>query len=555
VIHFVIIVLFLGALSASDIQLNKSDLYTALRMNGSYKVWVFFEDKGLNKTSLNFALNEVSNKLHNKTKKRRSKVRSNSLVDVRDIPVSREKIEKIQSIGAKIHTESKWLNAVSISASFEQILSISNLFCVKNIIPVGRGKRKIPKLSPLNLKLNRTTQIDYGPSYDQLDQINVIAAHSSGYTGQGIRILILDTGYFKDHEAIPNDQIVGEWDFVNNDGETQNEDGDPVTQHKHGTQTLSILGGRIEGTLYGSAYESEFLLGKTEDESQENPIEEDWYVAGLEWGEANGAEIVSSSLGYIDWYSQEDLDGSTTIITLAVNTAIENGMVVVTAVGNSGSDGIVAPADAFNVITCGAVNHEGNIASFSSHGPTVDGRIKPEVCARGVNTFCADISNTSAYGYEKGTSFATPLVAGAVACILQAHPDWTPEQIREALLETASNSNSPDHQYGWGIINVDEAIRYQFANNNSPMKYSISTIFPNPFNPTTHFFVNVDQTSNVTLKIFDIYGREIERVWSGIKENGEYRFDWNANGLASGIFFVNLQGTEGSITKKMCLLK
>ena len=554
-IHFIIIVLFLGALSASDFQPSKSDLNSALRMNGNYKVWVFFEDKELNKKSLNFMLNEVSNKLHYKTKKRRSKVRSSSMVDIRDIPVSRENIEEIQSTGAIICMESKWLNAVSISASFEQISAMSNLFCVKNIIPVRRGKRKIPNQSHRNFKLNRTTQIDYGESHDQLDQINVIDAHSSGYTGQGIRILILDTGYLKDHEAIPNDQIVGEWDFVNNDGETQNEDGDPVTQHKHGTQTLSILGGRIEGTLYGSAYESEFLLGKTEDESQENPIEEDWYVAGLEWGEENGAEIVSSSLGYIDWYSQEDLNGTTAIITLAVNTAIENGMVVVTAVGNSGSDGIVAPADAFNVIACGAVNLEGNIAPYSSNGPTSDGRIKPEVCARGVNTFCAGVSNTSAYGYENGTSFSTPLVAGAVACILQAHPDWTPEQIREALLETASNSNSPDNQYGWGIINVEEAIDYTFSNNNSPMNYSISNIFPNPFNHTTHFSVNVYQTSNITLKIFDIYGREIEIVWSGVKENREYQFHWNANGLASGIFFVNLQGANGSITKKMCLLK
>ena len=435
---------------------------------------VFFEDKGLNKKSINFILNEVSNKLHYKTKKRRLKVRSSSIVDIRDIPVSRENIEKIQSTGATIYMESKWLNAVSISASFEQISAISHLFCVKNIIPVGRGKRKIPNQSPRNFKLNQTTQIDYGESHDQLDQIKVIDAHSSGYTGQGIRILILDTGYFKDHEAIPNDQIVGEWDFVNNDGETQNEDGDPVTQHKHGTQTLSILGGRIEGILYGSAYESEFLLGKTEDESQENPIEEDWYVAGLEWGEENGAEIVSSSLGYIDWYSQEDLNGTTAIITLAVNTAIENGMVVVTAVGNSGSDGIVAPADAFNVIACGAVNHEGNIDPYSSHGPTSDGRIKPEVCARGVNTFCAGVSNTSAYGYENGTSFSTPLVAGSVACILQAHPDWTPLQVRKALMRTANQSSNPDNIYGWGIIDVMAAINYIFPNGDINLDNSVN---------------------------------------------------------------------------------
>jgi subtilisin family serine protease len=289
------------------------------------------------------------------------------------------------------------------------------------------------------------------------------------------------------------------------------------------------------------------------------PIEEDQYVAGLEWGESLGADIASSSLGYIDWYEFEDLDGMTAVTTIAVNTAIENGMVVVTAVGNSGTGGIVVPADAENVIACGAVDSDGNIASFSSQGPTADGRIKPEVCALGVSTYCAGVNSTSAYRYENGTSLATPLVAGAAACVLQAHPDWTPQQVREALMMTASDPENPDNQYGWGIIDVMGTINYQFMEIvNSvivPVDYSISRPFPNPFNPMIHFNVSIFQQSNITLTIFDIYGKEVERLWSNNIEKGVYPIQWNADGVSSGVYFINLNGKNGSVNRKICLQK
>ena len=554
-----ILFLFLGFVLSANPQVNENMLRAGLRSGGFYRAWIFFNDKTEGESTSENVFQKALDNLDNRTRMRRSKVRHFSLVDNRDIPVSPDYIDEIKYMGVTIRTVSKWLNAVSVSGTIEQLRSISDFPFVKKIDPVYGGKRKSLVQRSLLKSSTELGRSDYGPSYDQLDQINVIAAHEAGYTGAGVRVLMLDTGYYTDHEAIHEEQVIAEWDFINNDGETQNEEGDPDSQHNHGTYTLSALGGRFDGELYGPAYEAEFLLAKTEDVSQEIPIEEDQYVAGLEWGESLGADIASSSLGYIDWYEFEDLDGMTAVTTIAVNTAIENGMVVVTAVGNSGAGGIVVPADAENVIACGAVDSDGNIASFSSQGPTADGRIKPEVCALGVSTYCAGVNSTSAYRYENGTSLATPLVAGAAACVLQAHPDWTPQQVREALMMTASDPENPDNQYGWGIIDVMGTINYQFMEIvNSvivPVDYSISRPFPNPFNPMIHFNVSIFQQSNITLTVFDIYGKEVERLWSNNIEKGVYPIQWNADGVSSGVYFINLNGKNGSVNRKICLQK
>ncbi len=428
-------------------------------MPANINVWVYLSDKNLSDNDLIKTIEHVQSEMDTHTLWRRSKTRQGDLADFKDIPVSQDYIRQIIETGAQLRATSKWLNAVSISAGPKEIHQIAELPFVEKLDIVLGGKRIEPTIE-IDQNEYFGPRTDYGDSYDQLNQINVIAAHEAGYTGQGIIVLMLDTGFYTDHESIHEDQIIAEWDFINNDGETQNEPGDPENSHNHGTYTLSTLGGSFEGQLYGPAYNSQFLIAKTEDVSQEVPIEEDWFVAGLEWGESLGADVASSSLGYIDWYMFEDLDGQTAVTTIAVNIAIENGMVVATAAGNAGAGGLIAPADAFNVLTCGAVNSDGEIAGFSSWGPTADGRIKPDICARGVATRCADITSPESYREANGTSLSTPLVGGAAAVILSARPSWTPLQVREALMMTASNTDSPDNQYGWGIIDVMAAIHY-----------------------------------------------------------------------------------------------
>ena len=434
-------------------------------------VWIYFTDKGI------FTINDYESSIisaeknmNPRTRWRRAKVNREN-ADFSDIPVCRDYVSKVLLYGAKLRTTSKWLNAISVSIPVDSLQSLTQLEFIYKIDLVLKFKLS-PEISKSQIPAGRSKKtftpsiLNYGESYDQLNQINAIAAHEAGYAGQNVYVLILDTGFFKDHEAIQTDQIIAERDFINNDGNTQDEPGDSVSQHSHGTYCLSALGGSMDSKHYGPAYESNFLLAKTECVAYEREIEEDWFVAALEWGDSLGADVASASLGYIDWYEFSNLDGKTAVTTIAVEQAYKNGIVCVSAAGNQNNSPdwkyIIAPADAEHVISVGAVDTNGVISSFSSRGPTYDGRIKPEVVARGVSTYCALPGDQTSYGYKSGTSLSTPLVAGAVAVILSAHPDWTPDMVREAMMMTASNFRNPNNIYGWGLIDVMAAIDYDF---------------------------------------------------------------------------------------------
>jgi hypothetical protein len=220
---------------------------------------------------------------------------------------------------------------------------------------------------------------------------------------------------------------------------------------------LSTIAGQAPGELVSPAFSAEFLLAKTEDMGDETPIEEDYYVAALEWADSLGADVLTSSLSYDFGYT---MDGTDAISTVAVNTAASRGILVCTAMGNTGpaATSLGAPADAFDIIAVGAVDSTGTIAAFSSRGPTADGRPKPELSAQGVTVYVADPATTSTYLRANGTSFATPLTSASAALLLQAHPDWTPLQLREALLASGDRATAPDNSYGWGVFDLLHAL-------------------------------------------------------------------------------------------------
>ncbi len=232
----------------------------------------------------------------------------------------------------------------------------------------------------------------------------------------------------------------------------------------HGTQTTSVLMGFSNGNLVGPAFGASVILARTEDIGGETPIEEDNWVAGIEWVESIGADIVTSSLGYYYWYEFSDLDGDTALCTIAADAAVDRGLPVFTSAGNERQNDewphITAPADGNGVVAMAAVDLSGDIASFSSPGPTYDGRIKPDVSAQGVNNFVASYYDPSQYHSANGTSFACPLVAGVAALMLERIPSLTPGQIAEALRMTADRSDNPDNDYGWGIIDAFAALNY-----------------------------------------------------------------------------------------------
>ncbi len=438
-----------------------------LDQEGDLLVWVYFEDKGLQGNELQAALQEAEAKLTPRTAWRRGKVKAKgeALVDGMDLAVNRGYLQQVLGLGATLSRESRWLNAVSVNASAKQVKQIAALPMVKKVDLVARFMRpELPlgEITEPQIKSSNRWSIDYGSNLAAMEQANVPAVHEMGITGEGVLIGMLDSGFHTSHEALIGIPVLATYDFVNDDENVDNEEGDPSTAKDHGTMTMSTAMGNMPGHLVAPAFGASAVLAKTEDVAEEVPIEEDQWVAGLEWVESHGVDIVSSSLGYLDWYEFADMDGATAVTTIAADLAVGRGIVVINSAGNERGafNHIIAPADGDSVIAVGAVTSSGDITSFSSPGPSYDGRIKPDVSALGSNNYCADPNDDSGYRSASGTSFSCPLTSGVAALILSRAPGLTPMQVREALRETASHAASPNNDFGWGIIDAYAAVNY-----------------------------------------------------------------------------------------------
>ena len=467
-------------LSAQAVQIEKAEFvvsdramqYLTAKNQETVKVWVYFTDKGVFGRQA-FSAAAANVQLSDKTMARRAKMGIEGVVFA-DLPVKPSYINQVKDLAMKHRRTSRYLNAASFEVPMASLDAIAELPFVARITPMA-GFSRDREAQPTSMSIGGAeTPLggdppetdNYGGSFDQLNQINVLPAHQSGYDGEGVVLAIFDTGFRKSHEAFAqhyaDGRVLAEYDFVNDDDNTANEvsDGDWDSQWNHGTYIWSTSAGFLDGTIYGPAYRATFILGKTEDVRSETAVEEDNWVAAVEWADSLGVDVITSSLGYSDWYVPADFDGETATITIAANTAASLGIVVCNSMGNDGPSAqtLTAPADAFNILSVGAVNSAGAIASFSSRGPTEDGRMKPEVVARGVSTYCATASGDDTYGGVNGTSLSTPLVAGCAVLMVQARPDFTPAMIRQAMMETADNASNPDNTYGWGLVDLWGAI-------------------------------------------------------------------------------------------------
>lgn len=471
----------------------KLENYLNQRNEKDVLVWIYFTDKGFTtREDLNKILAKKPKIVSERSLKRRSKELKNG-INFEDLPLDKNYLTELQKLGVKVKKQSKWINAVSSWIPREKISEIGNLTFVHKIDLVMRGKSiteeavKSEKVLK-SVEQNSTNEffLNYGPSFPQNDQINVIPLHEAGFSGAGVLVAMFDTGYMTEHTSFSEADVIAEWDFVNDDSNTNYDPNQDVpNQFNHGTGTWGTLGGYEDGQLIGPAFNSSFILAKTEDIASELPVEEDNWAAAIEWADSIGVDVVSSSLGYKTFdngfaYSPQDLNGDVAVTTIAADYAASIGIVVCNSAGNSGAQGASSlnhPADADSILTVGAVNSNGQIAGFSSRGPTFDGRTKPEVCARGVATVWSSTSGVNNFGTANGTSLSCPLVGGAAALLIEAHPEWTAMQVRDALMNTASQSQNPDNDYGWGIIDVEEAM------SETPMTY------PYPFDlvsPTTN---------------------------------------------------------------------
>lgn len=423
--------------------------------------WVYLVDKGPGALNVDLTARALERRALRRT--------APGLTDERDAPVLESYVEQIEAAGAEVRVASRWLNAVSVEASDAELAAIVSMGFVTRIEPVRTGRRA-PMRSHVGGSV--TAGGEYGLAETQLSMLDLIALHQLGLTGEGVVIGVLDTGFELTHEAYNEPgheiKIITTWDFINDDPDVGFEPGDPDGQFDHGTIVLGAMGAYKPFDLIGGAPDASFILCKTEDVSSETQVEEDYYVAGLEFAEAHGADVVTSSLGYIDWYTQDDLDGMTAVTTVAVNIATENGVHCCTAAGNEGHDAfpgtshLIAPADALKVITVGAVEPTGEDASFTSDGPTADGRVKPEVLAMGDQVWSVSPYSDDAYGEYAGTSLATPLMASLVACLTQAHPEWSVDRVRTMLMASGDwygQFGEPDSLfiYGYGVPNATTA--------------------------------------------------------------------------------------------------
>ena len=523
-------------------------------------------------------------------KRRAKSIPFNRLVDELDLPVSESSIAHIKQTGVKIRTISRWFNAVSVEATPVQLQLLNVLPVVAASEPIAQFKRSRPQplsVPPLPLAKTFYAQgLDYGQSATQLTNIKVVDLHALGVNGAGVLIGMLDDGFnnYRTHSALKQIIVEADSDFIHHISDVNRQPWENFEQGNHGAGTLSEVGGFDNGHMIGAAYGASFLLAKTEMDSSGNSdfhSEEDTYIAALEWMERLGVDITSSSLGYKEFqtppfYTTSDMNGRTTKVAQAAVIAARKGVLVVTAMGNEGSmpsgfykdSTLVSPADADSIIAVGNTTSDGELNPSSSTGPTADGRIKPEVVAQGTGIFWADGSTTHAYqNGVSGTSCSTPLVAGAAALVLSAHPELTNMQIRQALLNTAApsafktwqNSVYPNNYYGWGFINAYAAAMYYGPIN--PTVIKISQNYPNPFSNTipTHIQFTLPFPAEIDLAIFNLLGQRVKTIYRGWKLSGDTR-QWDGTNddghqVATGVYFARLKTPDEISSIKMLYIK
>ena len=518
------------------------------------KFWIFFTDKN----NSEFLLDKPEQYLSQKSITRREKM--NIPIRSIDLPVSKVYVRDLQNTGVEIVVQSRWLNAVSVKVnSLQQLAEISMLPFVKKIEIVKKYQSVEESLPLDNSVFFRTSGInsnDYGGAFNQNHMIDIDFLHSLGYTGQGITIAVLDGGFYG---VDVGDGFKSFWD-KDQILETRNfaDDNDSVFHSTtHGSNVLSIMGGDMPGEYIGSAPDAKFYLFRTEVTSSETIVEEDYWVEGAEYADFVGADIINSSLGYTTFddttqnHTYEDMDGNTAVATIAADIAASVGILVCNSAGNEAAGSwhyIGVPADGDSVFTIGAVDANENYATFSSVGPTSDGRLKPNVSGQGAGTAYIDQFGNVLTG--SGTSYSSPLIAGACASLWSAFPELTNMEIKQVVEESSSQYSDPDYLLGYGIPSFAKA--YISLKDLNISESNILTILPNPAENITTILINGFETSDGELNVYDVAGQLIYSIEIKLS-TGELSATTlsNLDKLASGIYFVQLIGDVYSETKTL----
>lgn len=383
-------------------------------------------------------------------------------IDSLDYAVSPVYLDSVSHLGAKVLHTSRWMNGATVEASNEVIREIEKCAFVDTVYltRVDKDALGIPSVS-LRKREAKDERLEMtSEEMGQLEQLNLLPLHQAGYKGKGIRIGVADGGFYHADslESLPREQWIGYADFTDDKNDIFGPTGN------HGALCLTAIVG-TSADYQGAATEAEYFLFRTEEHSTESPKEIDNWVAAIEMADSLGLHIVSTSLGYTTFDYEEmnfaytDMDGKTSRGAQAAAIATRKGMLLVVAMGNDGNKAwhyLSTPADADSILSVGAVDVAGEIAGFSSYGPSADGRVKPEVCAVGEGTALINPANNEVTD-GNGTSFACPLIAGMAASLWSAVPKASNMEIREQIIRSADRYTTPHEQYGYGVPNAWEA--------------------------------------------------------------------------------------------------
>jgi len=488
-------------------------LSACLYSNGQFSRYIIkFKDKGSN----SYTLNNPGQFLTQRALDRR--VRFNIPIDSTDLPVSDNYIDSIRLSGnVTILNKSKWLNQISIQTTDQIALArINNFSFVESTDPIAAkntlsnnnkfiNQESLTNNNTLNtLNSGRQTSINsynYGRSDWQVKMLKGDFLHNHGFRGDGMQMAILDAGFFRYNTLTTfdsirlNNQILGTWDFVNNEANVANDD-------NHGMKCLSVIGSNLPGVFVGSAPKTSFYLYRTEDANTEYPIEEHNLAAGAERADSLGVDICSISLGYNTFdssnfdYTYSNMTGNYTMSARAVNFAAKKGLLMVVSAGNEGNGSwryVTTPGDADSAFTVGAVDSLLNPSSFSSYGPNYNQQIKPNVAALGSSAIVAN-SQTGLPMTSSGTSFSCPNIAGITSCLWQAFPEGKNRDIMNALQESASTFDNPNNRIGYGIPNSKKAFVIL------QKKYFTKQTSLNQCNAIIDLFIKTDSTMNIEIE-------------------------------------------------------
>ncbi|RCT54812.1 S8 family serine peptidase [Winogradskyella sp. KYW1333] len=443
----------------------------------------------------------------------------NIAIDERDVPVNEAYIADLKTqTGITVMAKSKWFNSVHVRGTEADINALDALTYVDSIDfadkSLNSGSREFHAQDKYD-NFEQQVVFTYGNTQNQVEMINADNLHVDDFTGEGITIAVMDSGF-------PNVNTIGAFQRLRDNGDlldgydfvTRNTDVYANTASSHGTRVLSDMAGYIQDQFVGTAPDASYYLFLTEDVSSENPVEESYWVEAAERADSLGVDMINTSLGYRVFdnsnydYTPADMNGQVAFISKGASIAVEKGILVVVSAGNAGAttwQTVGAPADSPDVLSVGAVDANGNYVAFSSQGGTAQvGYQKPDVVARGGASYVVDQNNNITQ--NNGTSFSSPILCGGIASLWQAIPDASPTEVMDYVRQSASQYTTPEDLLGYGIPDLDLAKNIALSLDES-LRPAFS-IYPNPVVNEIHIQFP-ENYINAGLKIYNQLGQRI----------------------------------------------